>query len=116
MPNLSALQNHQVRLASRPIGEPTRDNWSFTTEPVAEPGDATAGKAPVGASYSSSVYIVGTINGAWGVYRSDNGGNTWTRFNDDKHQYTGIGPIAADQTVAGRLYIAGVGRGVLFSY
>jgi hypothetical protein len=74
------------------------------------------GKAPVGASYSSSVYIVGTINGVWGVYRSDNGGNTWTRFNDDKHQYTGIGPIAADQTVAGRLYIAGVGRGVLFSY
>jgi NADPH-dependent curcumin reductase len=39
MPNLAALQNHQVRLASRPIGEPTRDNWSFTTEPVAEPGD-----------------------------------------------------------------------------
>jgi hypothetical protein len=74
------------------------------------------GKAPFGASYSASVYIVATINGVWGVYRSDNGGNTWTRFNDDKHQYTGIGPIAADQTVAGRLYIAGVGRGVLFSY
>ena len=74
------------------------------------------GKAPVGASYSASVYIVGTINGVWGVYRSNDGGNTWTRFNDDKHQYTGIGPIAADQTVAGRLYIAGVGRGVLFSY
>ena len=39
MPNLAALQNHQVRLASRPIGEPTRDNWSFTTEPVAEPDE-----------------------------------------------------------------------------
>ena len=35
---LSSLTNHQVRLASRPHGLPTRDNWSFTTEPVAEPG------------------------------------------------------------------------------
>ena len=33
-----ALQNHQIRLASRPVGLPTRDNWSFTTEAVAEPG------------------------------------------------------------------------------
>ncbi len=32
------LVNHQVRLAARPVGTPTRDNWSFTTEPVAEPG------------------------------------------------------------------------------
>lgn len=37
-PPLSSLVNHQVRLASRPHGLPTRDNWSFTTEPVAEPG------------------------------------------------------------------------------
>ncbi len=35
---LSSLVNHQVRLASRPHGLPTRNNWSFTTEPVAEPG------------------------------------------------------------------------------
>jgi hypothetical protein len=39
MPNLSALANHQVRLASRPVGEPTRENWSFTTEAVAEPAE-----------------------------------------------------------------------------
>ena len=37
MPNLSTLSNHQVRLAARPVGLPTRDDWSFTTEPVAEP-------------------------------------------------------------------------------
>ncbi|MEO8023817.1 NADP-dependent oxidoreductase [Polaromonas sp.] len=38
MTAITALTNHQVRLASRPVGLPTRDNWSFTTEPVAEPG------------------------------------------------------------------------------
>ncbi len=37
MPNLSTLTNHQVRLAARPVGLPTRNDWSFTTEPVAEP-------------------------------------------------------------------------------
>ena len=34
----TALRNHQIRLAARPVGLPTRDNWSFTTEAVAEPG------------------------------------------------------------------------------
>ena len=35
---ITALTNHQIRLASRPVGLPTRDNWKFTTEPVAQPG------------------------------------------------------------------------------
>ena len=33
------LVNHQVRLASRPVGLPRAENWQFTAEPVAEPGD-----------------------------------------------------------------------------
>jgi NADPH-dependent curcumin reductase CurA len=39
MSTLANLANHQVRLARRPVGLPTRDDWSFTTEPVAEPGE-----------------------------------------------------------------------------
>ena len=35
---ITTLTNHQVRLASRPHGLPTRANWSFTEEAVAEPG------------------------------------------------------------------------------
>lgn len=35
----STLTNHQVRLAKRPEGAATRDNWQFTTEPVGEPAD-----------------------------------------------------------------------------
>lgn len=38
MSAITSLTNHQVRLASRPVGLPTRDNWSFTSEPVTEPG------------------------------------------------------------------------------
>ncbi|MDP2448841.1 MAG: NADP-dependent oxidoreductase [Polaromonas sp.] len=38
MSAITSLTNHQVRLASRPVGLPTRANWSFSSEPVAEPG------------------------------------------------------------------------------
>ena len=38
MTAITALSNHQIRLASRPVGLPTRANWSNTTEPVVEPG------------------------------------------------------------------------------
>ena len=73
------------------------------------------GKPAPGASYSAAVYVVGVINGVWGVHRSDDGGAAWTRFNDDAHQFGGIGAIAADQNTYGRLYVAGNGRGLLFS-
>lgn len=36
---LQQLVNHQVRLASRPVGLATDANWQFTEEPVTEPGD-----------------------------------------------------------------------------
>lgn len=36
---LTSLVNHQVRLASRPTGMTSAENWQFTEEPVAEPVD-----------------------------------------------------------------------------
>ncbi len=39
MSAITSLTNHQVRLAARPVGMTTRENWSFTEEPVAEPAD-----------------------------------------------------------------------------
>ncbi len=36
---VTSLTNHQIRLASRPVGLPTRANWSATTEPVTEPSE-----------------------------------------------------------------------------
>ena len=38
MSTITELVNHQIRLASRPVGLPTRANWSNTSEPVTEPG------------------------------------------------------------------------------
>jgi hypothetical protein len=73
------------------------------------------GKAKAGAAYSAAVYVVGTRNGQWGVYRSDDGGATWTRFNDDAHQFGGVGAMAADWNTYGRIYVNGAARGIQYS-
>jgi NADPH-dependent curcumin reductase CurA len=39
MSTLTALTNHQTRLAARPNGMPKRSDWQFTTEPVVEPAE-----------------------------------------------------------------------------
>ena len=39
MSQITTLVNHQIRLASRPVGMPTAANWSATTEPVTEPSE-----------------------------------------------------------------------------
>jgi NADPH-dependent curcumin reductase CurA len=36
---MSTLTNRQVRLAQRPEGAATRDDWQFTDEPVGQPGE-----------------------------------------------------------------------------
>ncbi|SDD02993.1 hypothetical protein SAMN05428966_10336 [Massilia sp. PDC64] len=73
------------------------------------------GKAQAGSSYSAAIYVVGTMNGVWGIWHSDDGGATWARYNDDAHQYGGIGAIAADWNTYGRVYFSGTGRGVIYT-
>lgn len=72
------------------------------------------GKPATGSSYSAAVYLVGTINGTDGVYRSDDQGVTWTRIDDDAHRYGGVSRIVADTGVYGRVFMAG--RGMLYNY
>jgi len=63
-----------------------------------------------------ATYIVGTVAGQYGFFRSTDGiGTAWTRINDDAHQY---GPlqgcyIAGDETVYGRVYLTTGGRGYI---
>ena len=73
------------------------------------------GKAQVGSPYSAAIYVVGTMNGVWGLYHSDDGGATWARYNDDTHQYGGIEQMAGDWNTYGRIYFSGVGRGLIYT-
>ncbi|MFJ7179833.1 1,4-beta-glucanase [Streptomyces massasporeus] len=72
------------------------------------------GKAARGASYPA-LYMVGSTETITAVYRSDDEAKTWTRINDDRHQWGWTGAtITGDPRVHGRVYIATNGRGVQY--
>ncbi|MFE5754999.1 1,4-beta-glucanase [Streptomyces massasporeus] len=72
------------------------------------------GKAAEGAAYPA-VYLVGSTETVTAVYRSDDEAKSWTRINDDRHQWGWIGAcITGDPRVHGRVYIATNGRGVQY--
>jgi hypothetical protein len=93
------------------------------------------GKAAPGASYPA-IYLVGQLSSdttcsqnspssdadvvtflttlsSQCVYRSIDGGTTFVRINDFKHQYGESNAIAGDPRVFGRIYIGTAGRGVI---
>jgi photosystem II stability/assembly factor-like uncharacterized protein len=61
-----------------------------------------------------ALYLVGTIAGERGVFRSDDGGKFWVRINDDAHQYGLLLQISGDPRIYGRVYLGTHGRGVLY--
>jgi len=62
----------------------------------------------------SSLYLIGIINGARGVYRSDNIAQNWMRINDDQHQWGLVLQVSGDPKVYGRVYVGTHGRGILY--
>ncbi len=76
------------------------------------------GRAAPGRAYPT-IFFNGRLReglevSAYGFYRSDDGGKSWIRINDDQHQYGRINSITGDPRVFGRVYIASDSRGVLF--
>ncbi|WP_299250601.1 hypothetical protein, partial [uncultured Cytophaga sp.] len=74
------------------------------------------GKAAPTAPYLT-IYIWGTVGGVTGVFASIDKGVTWTRANDDAHEYGGPGNgqfVIGDMNVFGRVYMATVGRGIAY--
>ncbi len=61
-----------------------------------------------------ALYLVGTVAGRYGVFRSTDGAASWQRINDDAHQWGLILQISGDPKVFGRVYIGTHGRGVQY--
>jgi len=72
------------------------------------------GMAAPGASYQA-LYTNAKYNGKWGIYRSDDKGQSWIRINDDQHQFGAADTaITGDPRVYGRVYLATNGRGIQY--
>ncbi|MBW8734570.1 MAG: exo-alpha-sialidase [Asticcacaulis sp.] len=64
-----------------------------------------------------AVYLWGKIKVSGhvqeGLWRSDDEGKTWTRINDDAHQFGAFQAISGDMLEYGTIYLAPHGRGVM---
>jgi photosystem II stability/assembly factor-like uncharacterized protein len=94
----------------------TDSGATFTKVPsVGSAANIGFGKAAPGQSYQA-LYLIGTVDGVDGVFRSDNAGASWVRVNDDQHRYGNAGEaITGDPRVYGRVYLGTNGRGVLYA-
>jgi hypothetical protein len=72
------------------------------------------GKAATAATHLT-LYLDGTINGTWGLYRSTDGGSTWIQINDSAHQYGGFSAVCGDMRSFGTVYLGtNGGRGIIW--
>jgi photosystem II stability/assembly factor-like uncharacterized protein len=98
------------------LARTTSSGWQFSVLPnITYCGAVGFGKAAAGASYPT-VYIWGTIGGVKGIYRSTDTGQTWTRINDNAHQFGGPGNghfVVGDMNTFGVVYMSTAGRGIV---
>jgi len=96
---------------------PEADQPARTIAAVAEPWMIALGKAAPGAR-EHALYVWGRVRiggGApqEGLFRSDDGGASFVRINDDSHRYGRLLSMTADPLEHGTLYLAPHGRGVM---
>ncbi len=70
------------------------------------------GKAAEGSAYST-LYLIGIVNGQYGIFRSTDNAQSWLRINDDEHQFGKLLHIAGDMQDFGKVYIGTHGRGTI---
>jgi hypothetical protein len=72
------------------------------------------GKAAKKSGYPA-IYTSAEIGGKAAIFRSTDGGNRWTRINDDDHQWAWSGSrITGDPLIYGRVYLTTNGRGIIY--
>jgi hypothetical protein len=71
------------------------------------------GMAKPGNDYPA-MYLVGIVNGIHGIFRSDDVAKTWTRINDDQHNWGLLLQITGDPKKYGRVYVGSHGRGASY--
>ena len=71
------------------------------------------GKSATGGGYPA-LYVIGQVAGIKAIYRSDDTGASWTKINDEQHQYSTSNVIIGDPRIYGRVYVGNNGRGITY--
>jgi len=91
------------------------DGQSFTKIPNVDSADNIGFGMPAPKQTYSALYASAHVQGVGGIYRSDDGGKTWIRINDNKHQYgSTTASITGDPRRYGRVYFTTNGRGIIY--
>jgi xyloglucan-specific exo-beta-1,4-glucanase len=71
------------------------------------------GKPAAGQNYPA-LFLAGRIHSTSGLFRSDDGGRSWIRINDDAHQFGWVDHVTGDSRIFGRVYFGTGGRGIIW--
>ena len=115
---LYATPNHEndVWVAFRGEGlyHSVNGGTSFTKIDRIEAADSLGfGEAAPG-KYYPALYLSGKVNQLQALFRSEDGGRTWVRINDDRHQFGWINHVTGDPRIFGRVYFGTAGRGIIY--
>ena len=106
-----------VALYDGGLARSTDSGASFTILPkVAFAGAIGFGKPAEAAPYPT-LYLWGSVDGVRGMFCSTDTGASWTRINDDMHQYGGPGNgqfVVGDMNRPGLVYMSTAGRGLVY--
>lgn len=62
-----------------------------------------------------AAYVIGNVDGVYGMYISTNLGENWIKINPDNQKFTGGAvDICGDRNVCGRVYVSTGGRGAIY--
>jgi photosystem II stability/assembly factor-like uncharacterized protein len=61
-----------------------------------------------------ALYLIGTVAGQPGVFRSTDHAKGWRRINDDAHQWGLVLQVSGDPKKFGRVYVGTHGRGIFY--
>ena len=61
-----------------------------------------------------ALYLIGTVSGQPGIFRSTDQARSWQRINDDAHQWGLVLQVAGDPKTFGRVYVGTHGRGLFY--
>jgi photosystem II stability/assembly factor-like uncharacterized protein len=70
--------------------------------------------APKPGGTTPALFVYGQVDGAIGLYRSDDGGKRWIRIDDAQHRFGNVRMLTGDARVHGRVYLATGGRGIVY--